>query len=67
MTVGNDDVLPSATSCRGRIAEVEAEKASEHDRQLAAAAAENKAPIEAIGRVRRGTDEARRLDHQARG
>jgi hypothetical protein len=45
MTVGTVDILQPATACRGRIAEVEAEKASEHARQLAATEAEKKADV----------------------
>jgi hypothetical protein len=59
MTAGSDDILPSATLCRGRIAEVEAEKASEHMRQQAAADAENKALMDQLSKPSGVSDEER--------
>ena len=71
MTTSLDDLLPKAEDCMKKIAEVEAEKASEYMRKQQAAEAEKRDLMDklsqAVGRLGRGAHEARRGHHQARG
>jgi hypothetical protein len=59
MTTELDDLLPKAVDCRKKIAEVEAEKASDYVRQQAQVAAEKKALIEQLQKPSGVSDEER--------
>jgi len=54
-----DDLLPSATDCKKRIAEAEAEKASDYMRKQAAADAEKKALFDQLRKPSGVSDEER--------
>ena len=59
MTTTIDDLLPKAADCRRRIAEVEAEKASDFLRKQSAAEAEKKALLDKLSKPSGVTDEER--------
>ena len=59
MTATIDDLLPSAADCKKRMAEAEAEKASEYMRKQAAADAEKKALLDNLQKPSGVSDEER--------
>jgi hypothetical protein len=59
MAVNFDDLLPTATDCNKRIAEAEAEQASESARKRAAAEAEKKALLDRLKEPSGVSDEER--------
>jgi len=59
MTTTMDDLLPKAADCRRRIAEVEAEKASDFLRKQSAAEAEKKALLDKLSKPSGVSDEER--------
>jgi len=59
MAINVDDLLPSATDCKKRMAVAEAEKASEYARKQAAAEAEKKALFEQLQKPSGVSDEER--------
>jgi hypothetical protein len=59
MTTTIDDLLPTATECKKRMAEAEAEKASEYMRKKAAADAEKKALLDNLQKPSGVSDEER--------
>jgi hypothetical protein len=59
MTTTIDDLLPSAADCKKRMAEAEAEKASEYMRKQAAADAEKKALLDNLQKPSGVSDEER--------
>lgn len=59
MTTTLDDVLPSAATCRQTSAQMEAEKASEYARRMAAAEAEKKELLDKLAKPSGVSDEER--------
>jgi len=59
MAINVDDVLPSAADCKKKMAEAEAEKASEYMRKQAAAEAEKKALFDHLQKPSGVSDEER--------
>jgi hypothetical protein len=59
MSTMPDELLPAASDCRKKLAEVEAEKASEYLRKQAAADAEKKALLDQLAKPSGVTDEER--------
>ena len=59
MTTSLDAAIPSALDCRKKIAEVEAEKASDFTRKMAAAEAEKKALMDQLAKPSGVSDEER--------
>jgi len=59
MTTSIDDALPSALDCRKKLAEVEAEKASDYVRRMSAADAEKKALLDQLLKPSGVSDEER--------
>lgn len=60
MSTDLDDLLPQAVDCRKKIAEVEAEKASDYMRQQAKIAAEKKALMDHLSKPSGVSDEERK-------
>jgi hypothetical protein len=59
MSIVPDELLPAAADCRKKLAEVEAEKATEYLRKQAAVEAEKKALLEQLEKPSGVTDEER--------